>query len=473
MFEKFKEALIARDELEETQEKLKRIKSSIVGLDRNLAERREKNAESLQEEIRLNKSKKQLILEIAELKEDISLAKNKDKKETSSLNNQILALKKETAFYKSRVTILSSEANSLTKAVDSLKEEITLLEKEKLRISQSIGYLQNDSDEEFVPFEDETSKSFYILDTIEPQLHRYYQAFMKDADLRGIRIPEVHKHLAKLLYEDYHNISKFDDSEYEAYKEGISEAKWMFREVKVFFDFLKTKDYPVYENLSDFTDLFREISWENSYQEELYKYPFIHNLQSENVNPTELIRLFLKNNGITASVDYFIVKHTAKKLGIDLSSDQITALLEEQRLKLKLEKLEQDALDIAEEEIPRLSKIDFDFLSGVDFETFVGNVLQKLGFVVNQTKGSGDQGIDLIAVKNEKKYAIQTKRYSKNVSNTAIQEAVSGKEYYQADYAWVVTNNEFTKGALELAESTKTLLWNGKKLKEMVEFAEY
>lgn len=473
MFEKFKEALIAKDELAETQAKLKRIKGSIVGLDREVAERRKKNADSMQEEIRLNKSKKKLILEIARLKEDISLAKNQDKKEVSLLKSQILALKKETTFYKSRVTILSAEATSLTKRVDSLKGEITLLEKENFHIYQSIGYLQSDSAEEAMDFKDETPKSIYNLDTIEPQLHRYYQAFMKDADLKGIRIPEVPRYLAKILYEDYHNISKFDDSKYEEYKEGISEAKWMFREVKVFFDFLTTKEYPIYENLSNFTELFREISWENKYQEELYKYPFIHDLQSENITSTQLIRLFLKNNGINASVDYFIVKQAAKKLGMDLSSEQITKLLKEQRVKLKLEKLEQDALAISEEEIPRLSKVDFDFLSGIDFEAYVGNVLQKLGFVVNQTKGSGDQGVDLIAVKNEKKYAIQTKRYSQTVTNTAIQEAVAGKEHYQADYAWVITNNEFTKGALELAESTKTLLWNGTKLKEMVEFAEY
>ena len=86
------------------------------------------------------------------------------------------------------------------------------------------------------------------------------------------------------------------------------------------------------------------------------------------------------------------------------------------------------------------------------------------------TKGSGDQGVDVIALHHSGfKVAIQTKLYSKPVGNKAVQEVVASRIYYKTDEAMVVTNNTFTKSAKELASKTGTQLVNDKDLITLLE----
>ncbi|MFH0798529.1 MAG: restriction endonuclease, partial [Candidatus Woesearchaeota archaeon] len=58
---------------------------------------------------------------------------------------------------------------------------------------------------------------------------------------------------------------------------------------------------------------------------------------------------------------------------------------------------------------------------------------------------------DLIIEKNGISTAIQTKKYSGSVGNTAVQEVVASMKYYDCDKAMVITTGNFTKGAFELA----------------------
>lgn len=41
--------------------------------------------------------------------------------------------------------------------------------------------------------------------------------------------------------------------------------------------------------------------------------------------------------------------------------------------------------------------------------------------------------------------------------------------FYGADVSWVITNSIYTKSAINLAEKTNILLWNGQDLKRMLE----
>tara|TARA_X000000368_G_C22678734_1_gene557292 strand:- start:124 stop:291 length:168 start_codon:yes stop_codon:yes gene_type:complete len=50
------------------------------------------------------------------------------------------------------------------------------------------------------------------------------------------------------------------------------------------------------------------------------------------------------------------------------------------------------------------------------------------------------------------------KKYSKAVGNSAIQEVTAGVTHYQGNQAAAVTNNSFTKRAIELAESNNVML---------------
>ena len=99
----------------------------------------------------------------------------------------------------------------------------------------------------------------------------------------------------------------------------------------------------------------------------------------------------------------------------------------------------------------RISVDKIDHLSGFEFEKLIGKLFRKAGYKVTVTKKTGDQGADLIIEKDGISTAIQTKRYSGNVGNKAVQEVVAAVKYYDCDKAMVITTGNFTKGALELA----------------------
>lgn len=112
---------------------------------------------------------------------------------------------------------------------------------------------------------------------------------------------------------------------------------------------------------------------------------------------------------------------------------------------------------------------DIDLLSGTQFEIYVGKLLSKLGYKTQITKASGDQGVDIIAVKNGCKIAIQTKCYHNAVGNKAVQEAIAGMKFYNADKCMVITNSYFTKSARELAKAAGVILWDRTILREKIE----
>ncbi len=101
-------------------------------------------------------------------------------------------------------------------------------------------------------------------------------------------------------------------------------------------------------------------------------------------------------------------------------------------------------------------------LSGGEFEAYVAEVLKDNGFKkVQVTKGSGDQGADVLAERNGISYAIQCKNYEGSVGNFAVQEAYAAAQFYRCDRAAVICPGEFTRGAKELAEATGVTLWDG------------
>lgn len=118
----------------------------------------------------------------------------------------------------------------------------------------------------------------------------------------------------------------------------------------------------------------------------------------------------------------------------------------------------------------KATQFDYDNMDGHDFEYFCANLLEENGYEnVEVTKGSGDQGIDIIAYKEEIKYGIQCKCYASDIGNKAVQEAFAGKAFYGCHIAVVLTNRCFTKSAKELAEKNGVLLWDRNKLNSLIE----
>jgi hypothetical protein len=97
-------------------------------------------------------------------------------------------------------------------------------------------------------------------------------------------------------------------------------------------------------------------------------------------------------------------------------------------------------------------------MTPIEFEAFCAKSIEQFGWKAETTKGSGDQGADVIANKSGKILVIQCKQYSSSIGNAAVQEVIAAKGYYRADYAAVITNSTYTKSANELAIRTSVIL---------------
>lgn len=106
-------------------------------------------------------------------------------------------------------------------------------------------------------------------------------------------------------------------------------------------------------------------------------------------------------------------------------------------------------------------KTDIDKMNGHEFEKYCSIWLQNRGFQkIIVTKGSGDHGVDILAMKEGVSYAFQCKRYQGNVGNSAVQQVFTGSRLYKASVAVVITNSYFSKQAREEARALGVKLFD-------------
>lgn len=102
-----------------------------------------------------------------------------------------------------------------------------------------------------------------------------------------------------------------------------------------------------------------------------------------------------------------------------------------------------------------------DAMEGHDFEQFCAELLERCRYQnIHVTKGSGDQGVDIIAIKHGIRYAFQCKRYSSKLGNAPVQEVYTGKQFYLCQVGVVITNSYFTQGAEDAARRVGVELWD-------------
>jgi restriction endonuclease Mrr len=110
------------------------------------------------------------------------------------------------------------------------------------------------------------------------------------------------------------------------------------------------------------------------------------------------------------------------------------------------------------------------YMSGPEFERFMADLLRQKGYAVQETKATGDQGVDLIVPDLDgKQVVIQLKRWTGPVGNAAVSAIFAGMAHYHADEGWVITTSTFTRSARELARSTSVRLIDGKELADWLE----
>jgi len=148
--------------------------------------------------------------------------------------------------------------------------------------------------------------------------------------------------------------------------------------------------------------------------------------------------------------------------GMRLSTDRwdATLIVLKHYIQEKEERLTRESVSVLPQK--------FSTLSGSDFEDLLYRLFTAMGYAVQKTGKTGDQGGDLIANLNGQRIVIQAKCYSSTVGNAAVQEAVAAQKFYDCNKIMVVTNSSFTKEALELAKVNSVELIGGGKLSELL-----
>ena len=111
--------------------------------------------------------------------------------------------------------------------------------------------------------------------------------------------------------------------------------------------------------------------------------------------------------------------------------------------------------------LPAEIRIDIDHMSEEEFTPFCASLLKHNGYdqVVN-IAGSFRHGIDMIAVRDGIRHAIQCRCDSALIGKDAVQEALSGKLCHASHVAIVMTNSRFSPAAKDMAKKTGVVLWN-------------
>lgn len=100
-------------------------------------------------------------------------------------------------------------------------------------------------------------------------------------------------------------------------------------------------------------------------------------------------------------------------------------------------------------------------LDGVEFERAVAIIYRDLGFDVEFTPRTNDQGVDLLLKRNGKVSIVQCKAYSSNVGVAAIRELVGVRASWpHADEAILVALFDFSSAAKRFATQNKIVLYS-------------
>lgn len=102
---------------------------------------------------------------------------------------------------------------------------------------------------------------------------------------------------------------------------------------------------------------------------------------------------------------------------------------------------------------PDASLRAIDEMNGVEFEDYVAARLRRAGWQVEFTPAVGDYGVDLIAEKEGQRAAVQCKRHGKAIGVAAVQQVVSGARHHSCTRSIVVSNQDFTSAAKQLANT--------------------
>ena len=157
--------------------------------------------------------------------------------------------------------------------------------------------------------------------------------------------------------------------------------------------------------------------------------------------------------------DYFITQHIEPSL----TTNECRAL---ERERTGIVNLIRTRVEAVTENPPALWKFSDD-MTPAGFENFCADELRRAGWNARVTMQGRDQGVDVVAEKDDVRVVIQCKLYTRPVGNKSVQEAAAAKAHEQASYGIVVTNNRYTTAAEQLASTNGILLLHYSQLQNL------
>ena len=115
---------------------------------------------------------------------------------------------------------------------------------------------------------------------------------------------------------------------------------------------------------------------------------------------------------------------------------------------------------------------NIDQMDGFEFEHYIAELLRKHGFIVEETKKTGDGGIDLLAFSNEMlykgKYVIQCKRWSGTIGAKEVRDLYGVVLSENANKGLFITNSFFSEQAISFSDGKNIELIDRSRLFELI-----
>lgn len=288
---------------------------------------------------------------------------------------------------------------------------------------------------------------------ISQDIHSIYNSILKNRDNTIEKIKSAHNKEKLISSGNYTYIKNFVHRYQDHYHTAeIMKLKELIEVKGISLTYEELKEIIIEEHESDNYNAFKSRILDN---EPITLKDYVKNLMDiygENYKKEiNLFKLLLKENDIYPSTEQI---------------NEIVELIKKENELLIFEK----ELEISTEAgiSPFMSIYDIDNLNGYEFEYFLKALFEKMGYNVENTPLSGDQGADLVINRFSERIVVQAKRYNDKVSNKAVQEVVASIAQYNAHKGIVATNNEFTLSAIELARSNDVELIDRYKLENLI-----